>query len=46
MIVFLSSIVLGVFIYGLVAGTGDGSVLGTLSGVWERGIISRSMYGC
>ena len=46
MIVFISSIVLGVFIYGLVAGAEDGSIMSTLAGLWEKGLLARSMYGC
>lgn len=45
MIVLISTIVLGVFIYQLVAGPGDDSIMSGLSALWQSGLDQRSLYG-
>ncbi len=46
MIVMVCSIALGIFIYGLVAGAGEGSIISQMSILWAQGLDARSLYGC
>jgi len=43
LIVLCSTIVLGVFIYGLIMGNGDSSVINTMSSVWESNVEARKL---
>ena len=45
LIVLFSTIALGVFIYGLIAGEGDDTVMSALAEMWRSGLQSRSLYG-
>lgn len=45
MIVLASTIVLGVFIYTLIAGDGDSSLTSTIAGMWQQGLAERDLYG-
>jgi len=44
-IVLVASIALGVFIYGLIAGADDGSMMAVMSDVWEAGLSARDSFG-
>lgn len=37
-------IALGLFMYGLIAGTGENSILSGLGMAWEKNIETRSVY--
>ena len=42
LIVMAAMIALGLFIYGVIAGPGDNSVMASLSDVWRQGISVRT----
>jgi hypothetical protein len=44
-IVLVASIALGVFIYGLIAGADDGSMMSVMSEVWQDGLTARDCFG-
>lgn len=44
-IVLVASIALGVFIYGLIAGADDGSMMSAMSEVWQDGLAARNSFG-
>jgi len=41
-IVLCSTIILGIAIYNMIMGSDDGSVISTVSGIWEQGILVRT----
>ncbi len=41
----MASIVLGVFIYALIAGSGDGTVVSEMSEAWQEGLEARNCFG-
>jgi len=45
LIVLFATITLGVFIYGLIAGDNDESVVNVLADMWQSGLQARSLYG-
>lgn len=44
MVVLGSMIALGLFLYGLIAGTGENSIIAGLEMAWEKNIETRSAY--
>ncbi|MBQ7605145.1 MAG: hypothetical protein IJU59_01510 [Firmicutes bacterium] len=44
-IVLMASITLGVFIYALIAGSGDGTVISAMSDAWREGLDARNVFG-
>lgn len=44
LVVLGAMIALGIFMYGLIAGTGDKSILTGLGTAWEKNIETRSSY--
>lgn len=44
LVVLGAMIALGLFIYGLIAGTGEDSILTGLGTAWEKNIETRSTY--
>lgn len=45
MIVLVSMIMLGIFIFELIAGNGDNTVMSALGELWEEGLDARNYYG-
>ena len=45
MIVLAATIMLGVFLYGLIAGPGEGSIYSEVKNVWQHEIDARTMTG-
>ena len=43
LIVLVASIMLGIFIFGLIAGPQDGSIYSEVKGVWQQEIEARTM---
>lgn len=41
-IVLCSTIILGITIYSMIMGPGDDSVVGTVSEVWQQGVLTRT----
>jgi len=44
LVVMSAMIALGLFIFGLIAGKGDNSILASLETAWEKNIEMRSFY--
>ena len=44
MIIMLAMLLLGIAIYNLIAGEGQGSLLHTMGGIWQEEIRIRSSY--
>ncbi len=45
MIVMVSMITLGIFIFNLVAGPSDDSILNGIGKLWQAGLDARNYYG-
>lgn len=43
LIVLLASVILGVFLFGLIAGSGEGSVYSSVKSVWDAEIQMRTV---
>ena len=43
MIILAATIMLGVFLYGLIAGPQDGSIYSEVKNVWQKEIDARTM---
>ena len=43
MIVLAATIMLGIFLYGLIAGPQEGSIYSEVKGVWQQEIEARTM---